>query len=90
MEEIMKVDVKCKKYDWKLFFAFSMAAAHMDPNDKKSVSWPYKWNQSQSQTQKFGNGKIRDWMLHWEQGQQDPKSQEGAAHHILISLSGKT
>ena len=47
------------KEDWVLFFEFSMAAAQMDPNDKKAVYWPWKWNQSLSQTQNFGNGKTR-------------------------------
>ena len=32
----MRTDVNYKKEDWGLFFAFSMAAAQMDPNDKKS------------------------------------------------------
>ena len=35
MEKMMRIDVNSKKGDWELFFAFSMAAAHMDPNDKK-------------------------------------------------------
>ena len=35
MEEMMKTNVNCKKEYWKLFFAFSMAAAEIDPNDKK-------------------------------------------------------
>ena len=35
LEEMMRKDVNCKKEDWELFFAFSMAAAQMDPNDKK-------------------------------------------------------
>ena len=33
---MMRTDVNYKKEDWDLFFAFSMAAEHMDPNDKKS------------------------------------------------------
>ena len=33
----MRTDVNSKKYDWELFFAFSMAEAQMYPNDKKSV-----------------------------------------------------
>ena len=46
LEEIMRTDVNCKIDDWELFFAFSMAAANMDPNDKKTaVSWTWKWNQ---------------------------------------------
>ena len=49
----MRTDDNYKKEDWDLFFAFSMAAAHMDPNDKKTVSWPWKWNKSPSQTQKL-------------------------------------
>ena len=36
LEEMMRTDVNCKKEDWELFFAFSIAAAQMDPNDKKS------------------------------------------------------
>ena len=35
MEDMMRTDVNCKKYDLELFFAFSMAAAHMEPNDIK-------------------------------------------------------
>ena len=65
LEKLMKTDVDSKKDDWELFFAFSMAAAQMDPDDKKkAVSWPWKWNQSPSKTQHFGNGHTRDWMLH--------------------------
>ena len=72
LEKMMRTDVNYKKEDWYLFFAFLMAAAQMDLNDKKSVSWPWKWNQSPSQTQNVGNWKTRDWILHWEQGQQYP------------------
>ena len=50
--------------DWVLFFDFSMAAAQMNPNNKKGVSWPWKWNQSLSQNHNFRNGQTRDWMLH--------------------------
>ena len=32
---MMRTDVNYKREDWDLFFAFSMAAAHMDPNDNK-------------------------------------------------------
>ena len=39
------------------------------PKRKKSVSWPWKWNQSLSQTHNFPNGQTRYWMLHWEQVQ---------------------
>ena len=67
----IRSDVIFIKGDWGLFFEFSMAAAQMDPNDKKAVSWPCKWNQSPPQTQNFGNGQTRDWMLHWEKDQQD-------------------
>ena len=67
LEKIIRTYVNSIKEDWGLFFEFSMAAAQMDPNDKtKSVPWPWKWNQSPSYTQHFGNGKTRDWMLHWE------------------------
>ena len=31
----MRTNVNYKKEDWDLFFAFSMAAAQMDPNNKK-------------------------------------------------------
>ena len=71
LEKMIRTDVDFIKEDWGLFFEFSMAAAQMDPNDQKTVSWPWKWNQSPSQTQNFGNGQTRDWMLHWEQCQQD-------------------
>ena len=27
--------INCKRYNWELFFAFSMAAAQMEPNVKK-------------------------------------------------------
>ena len=33
---MIRTDVNFIKYDWGLFFEFSMAAAQMDPNDKKS------------------------------------------------------
>ena len=33
---MIKTDVHFIKEDWGLFFEFSMAAAQMDPNDKKS------------------------------------------------------
>ena len=33
----MRTHVNYKKEDWDLFFAFSMTAAQMDPNDKKRV-----------------------------------------------------
>ena len=33
----MRTDVHYKKEDWDLFFAFSMAEAQMDPNDKKRI-----------------------------------------------------
>ena len=36
LEKMMRTDVNIIKEDWGLFFAFSMAAAQMDPNDKKS------------------------------------------------------
>ena len=32
----MRTDLNSKKYDWEVFFAFSMAAAQMEPNDKKN------------------------------------------------------
>ena len=35
MEEMMRTDVNFKREDWELFFAFLMAAAHMEPNYKK-------------------------------------------------------
>ena len=35
MEKMTRTDVNNIKEDWDLFFAFSMAAAHMDPNNKK-------------------------------------------------------
>ena len=35
MEDMMRTDVNCKKDDLELFFAFSMAAAQMEPNDRK-------------------------------------------------------
>ena len=35
MEKMMRTDVNYKKEDWGLFFSFSMAAAQMDPNNKK-------------------------------------------------------
>ena len=40
--KMMITDVNYIKEDWDLFFAFSMAAAQMDPNVKKAVSWPWK------------------------------------------------
>ena len=46
LEKMIRTDVNFIKEDWGLFFEFSMATAQMDPNDKKSVSWPCKWNQS--------------------------------------------
>ena len=70
--KMIRTDVNFIKEYWGLFFEFSMAAAQMDPDDKKVVSWPWNWNQSPSQTQNFGNGQTKDWMLHWEQGRQDP------------------
>ena len=33
---MIRTDVNFIKEDWGLFFEFSMAAAQMDPNDKKS------------------------------------------------------
>ena len=36
MEEIMRADVNCNRDYWELFFAFSMAAAQMDPKENKS------------------------------------------------------
>ena len=36
MEKIIRTDVNFIKEDWVLFFEFSMAAAQIDPNDKKS------------------------------------------------------
>ena len=36
MEKMMITDVNYKKEDWDLFFAFSMAASHMDLNNKIS------------------------------------------------------
>ena len=66
LETMIRTDVNFIKEDWGLFFEFSMAAAQMDPKDKKVVYWPWKWNQSLSQTQNLGNRKTRDWMLHWE------------------------
>ena len=36
MEKMMRTDVNSKNDDWELFFVFSMAAAQMDPNDKKN------------------------------------------------------
>ena len=35
LEKMMRTDVNYKKEDWGLFFAFSMAEAQMDPNDKR-------------------------------------------------------
>ena len=32
---MMRIDVNFINEDWDLFFAFSMAAAQVDPNDKK-------------------------------------------------------
>ena len=90
LETMMRTGVNFVKEDWGLFFEFSMAAEQMDTNEKKELSCPWKWNQSPSQTQNFGNGQTRDWMLHWEQGQQYPQSKEGAAHHRLISPYCKT
>ena len=34
---MIRTDVNFIKEDWGLFFKFSMAAAQMDPNDKKSI-----------------------------------------------------
>ena len=68
--KMIRTDVNFIKEDWGLFFEFSMAAAQMYPNDKKAVYWPWKWNQSPSQTQSFGNVQTRYWMLHWEQDRQ--------------------
>ena len=36
LEEMMITDGTCQKGDWELFFEFSISAAQMDPNDKKS------------------------------------------------------
>ena len=68
--KMIRTDVNFIKEDWGLFFGFSMAAAQMDPKDKKALYWTWKWNQSPRWTQNVGNGKIRDCILHWEQGQQ--------------------
>ena len=35
LEKMMRTYINYIKEDWDLFFAFSMAAAQMDPNDKK-------------------------------------------------------
>ena len=35
LEKMMRTDVNSKNDDWELFFVFSMAAAQMDPNNKK-------------------------------------------------------
>ena len=35
LEKMMRTDVNFIKEDWDLFFSFSMAAEHMDPNDPK-------------------------------------------------------
>ena len=48
LETMIRTDVNFIKEDWSLFFESSMAAAHMDPNDKKVLSCPWKWNQSPS------------------------------------------
>ena len=71
LETMIRTDVNFIKEDWGLFLGFSMAATQMDPNDKKGISWPWKCNQSTPQTQNFGNGQTRDWILHWEQYRQD-------------------
>ena len=36
LEETTRKDVNLQKEDWELFFNFSMEAAKMDPNKKKS------------------------------------------------------
>ena len=55
---MIRIDVNFIKEDLGLFLEFSIAAAQMDPNEKKAVSWPWKWNQSPSHTQTFGNGQT--------------------------------
>ena len=65
LEKMIRTNVNFIKEDWGLFLELSMAAAQMDPNDKKELSCPWKWNQSPQRTQNFGNGQTRDWMLHW-------------------------
>ena len=34
-KEMTRTDVNSKREDWELFFAFSMTASQMDPNDKQ-------------------------------------------------------
>ena len=36
MRKTTRTDINCKRYDWELLFAFSLAAENMYPNDKKS------------------------------------------------------
>ena len=36
LEETTRTDVNLQREDWELFFEFAMAAAQMDPSDKKS------------------------------------------------------
>ena len=35
LEEMIRTYVNCLREDWDLFFKFAMAAAQMDPSDKK-------------------------------------------------------
>ena len=37
LEEMTRTYVNCEREDWELFFAFSMAAAQMDPKKRKEV-----------------------------------------------------
>ena len=46
MEKMIITDVNFIKEDWGLFLEISMAAAQMDPNNQKTVSWPCEWKKS--------------------------------------------
>ena len=72
MGKMMRIDVNYKKEDWDLFFAFSMAAAQIEPNDQKNSVLAMEVEPVTVTDKKIGNGQTRDWMLHWEQGQQYP------------------
>ena len=65
MEEMLITYVNCKKDDWDLFFAFSMAAAQMYPNNLKISILAIEVEPFTSTVFFFGNGQTRDWMLHW-------------------------
>ena len=60
----MRTNFNCKKYDWESFFVFPMAAAQMDPNDKKNSVPAMEVEPVTATDPNVGNGQTIDWMLH--------------------------